>query len=102
MSLFNKKNLDKNSNPYGITEKDMIKALEGFPIGVVVRMMEECEIQGGNPNVKAFQNNICEGEPHNGGFDWDKTQDGSLFWAIVSLNGFADFFAKYPEYEKYN
>lgn len=42
MALFNKKNLEKNKiNKYHITKKDMIGDLKGFPIGVVVRMLEE-------------------------------------------------------------
>ena len=45
MALFNKKNLEKSKdNKYGITEDDMIGELNGFPVGVVVRMMEECEL----------------------------------------------------------
>lgn len=102
MALFNKKNLSKTHNKYGISKKDMINDINDFPVGVVVRMMEECEMQGGKPNVHAFQNNVCEGDPYVGGFDWGATEDGSEFWATVSLYNFDLFFEKYPEYEKYN
>ena len=54
-SLFSKNNLDKNRNPYGITKEDMIGDLTGFPVGIVVRMMEEQEAQGNEPDVKIFQ-----------------------------------------------
>ena len=56
--LFSKKSdLDKLSktNRFGITEKDMIGHLKGFPVGVVVRMMEEQEKQGNKPNISTFQ-----------------------------------------------
>ena len=56
--LFSKKSdLDKLSktNQFGITEKDLIGELEGFPLGVVVRMLEEAEKQENKPDVKVFQ-----------------------------------------------
>ena len=98
-ALFNKKNLDKN--PYGITKDDMIDDLEGFPVGVVVRMMEEQEAQGNEPDVKALQ----KGKDYlkiRGGFDWDETSAGWDFWyKVISLNNFNLFFKEYPEYKRY-
>ena len=96
-ALFNKKNLDKNYNSYNISKKDMKGDLKGFPIGVVVRMMEECEIQGNKPNIKAFQKDIFDG------FTWDETEAGADFWRkVLRSKDFDIFFDKYPEYEKYN
>ena len=106
MPLFNKKNLE-NKNPYGISEKDMIRDLDGFPVGVVVRMLEEAELQGNEPNVKVFQEKK-EANKNDGGFDWDKTfayrNIRRGFWSeIIRFNGDRkEFFEVYPEYEKYN
>ena len=107
MSLFNRKNLDKNnktSNPYGITEDDMIGQLKDFPVGVVVKMMEEQEKQGNEPDVTVFQKDFTSDVDENGGgFDWDKSIEGFNFWDdAIGACDFDLFFEKYPEYEKYN
>ena len=95
-SLFSKKNLDV-VNKYGISKKDMIGQLKGFPVGVVVRMMEEQEAQRGDANIKQLQISRC------GGFSWGKTEKGHIFWSDVLLEEDFDlFFEEYPEYKKYN
>ena len=98
-ALFNKKNLDKNNNQYNISKKDMIGELKGFPVGLVVRMMEEQELQGNKPNIKVFQKYVMDA---NDGFEWKGTEDGQGFWYKVINGDFTLFFEKYPEYEKYN
>ena len=100
-SLFNKKNLDKNRNPYGITEDDMKGSLKGFPVGVVVRMMEEQEAQGNKPDVVVFQEDNAADMPV-GGFNWDESEAGFDLWSEVSDGFFVRFFKRYPEYKKYN
>lgn len=88
------------SNKYGITEKDMIGDLKGFPVGVVVRMLEETEKQGGEPDIKVFQHNK-RAYKGMGGFVWDNTEDGNAFWeAVIKEQNFDQFFKKYPEYKK--
>ena len=97
--LFSKKSdLDKlKTNRFGITEKDMIRALEGFPVGVVVKMMEEQEKQWNKSDVKIFQKNRSTG------FSWYKTEDGTSFWyQVLSNDDFDLFYKKYPEYKKYD
>ena len=99
MSLFNKKNLDKNRNKYNITEEDMIGDLKGFPIGLVVRMMEEQEAQGNKPDIKVFQDDATVGDDE-GGFTWAETKDDWDFWKyVISNKRFDFFFEKYPEYK---
>lgn len=89
-------------NKYGITKKDMINDIEGFPVGVVVKMMEEQEKQGNKPNIKIFQRNRYE-FIHNGGFDWEETECKGIWWQdILFYKHWNNFFEKYPEYEKYN
>ena len=100
-SLFSKKNLEKY-NPYGITEDDIKVRLEGFPIGVVIRMMEEQERQGNYPDVKVFQNNISSNYDE-GGFDWLETPEGyNFWWDVINERDFNLFFEKYPDYKRYN
>ena len=102
MSLFSKKNLEKHKhNKYGITEDDMIDGIEDFPIGVVVRMMEEQEAQGNEPDVVVFQEDN-EADMSEGGFNWDATEAGFDLWSEVTDGIFNRFFKRYPEYEIYN
>lgn len=103
-ALFNKKNIEnsKVDNKYGITEDDMIVGIEDFPLGVVVRMMEEQERQGNKADVKVFQGLNTTGKTK-GGFDWDETEADYSFWRKVLMSkDFDHFFKEYPEYEKYN
>lgn len=77
MALFSRKNL--KSNPFGLTEDDLKGDLEGFPMGVVVRMLEEQEIQGNKPDVKVFQR-IKMADKNECGFSWMNTEIGHIFW----------------------
>ena len=100
-SLFNRKNLE-NYNTYGISKKDMKGDLEGFPVGVVVRMMEKQEEQGNKADVKAFQRHSDETQ-NQGGFDWLETPEGyDFWWDVINEKEFNLFFEKYPEYKRYN
>ena len=99
-ALFNKKNLSKSNNPYGITKDDMIRNIKGFPVGVVVRMMEEQEAQGNKPDVGVFQ---YDRRLASKGFQWEETEGGQAFWdSVITMKKFKQFFEKYPEYERYN
>lgn len=101
---FINKNTIKNVsfNKFGLTKKDLVGDLKGFPIGLVVRMLEETELQGNSPNVKVFQEYI-NADDIGGGFDWDKTKAGYYFWETVLFDlNFDEFYNKYPEYKKYD
>ena len=100
MALFSRKNI--KSNPYGLTKDDLKEDIEDFPMGVVVRMMEEQELQGNEPDVKVFQRSkiACR---CNGGFDFDSSIDGFEFWSQVNnKRNLKLFFKRYPEYARYN
>lgn len=100
MAIFSRKNIKSNS--FGLTEEDLIGFIKGFPIGVVVRMLEEQVLQGNNADVKVFQSNN-EALREDNGFDWIKTEDKLYFWqTVVRRQDFDLFFEKYPEYKKYN
>ena len=84
-------------NEYMITKDDLIDDISGFPIGVVVRMLEEQEKQGNKPDVKVFQRSRI------GGFSWRDTEDGLRFWSsIITDREFDTFYKKYPNYKKYD
>ena len=82
---------------YKVKQTDLIGAIEDFPIEVVQKMVEEQVKQGNEPDVTSFQNDAtCE--VSNGGFTWEKTNDGEEFWFDVIVYGNYDlFFEKYPE-----
>ena len=99
MALFSRKNI--SSNPFGLTKDDLKGDIKNFPMGVVVRMMEETERQGNKPDVKVFQKYMREGA-FNGGFDWNLTEAGTEFWVIVTGGYWKKFFERYPDYARYN
>ena len=89
-------------NKYKITKKDMIGNLKGFPVSVVVKMMEEQEEQGNKPDVKVFQKN-SDANKYLDGFDWANTEDEWFFWSyIINYRNFSEFYERYPEYKKYD
>ena len=94
-------------NPFGLTEKDLIGELDGVPMGVVVRMLEEQSLQGNKSDIIVFQHNITS-DKHAGGFDWADSRDGMDFWHGLinpvksSPVDSTYFFKVHPEYKKYN
>lgn len=89
-------------NPYNITKEDLIGELEGFPLGVVVRMLEEQKLQGNNSDIKVFQK-LSNANRYIGGFDWDISTDGYDFWSSVFYKkNFDLFYKKYPSYKQYD
>ena len=98
----NIKNIEFGKNKFGITEKDLIGGLKGFPLGVVVRMLEEQELQGNKPDVTVFQGYNGSSIGANG-FRWQETEEGWDFWDIVIFSrDFKEFYKRYPEYKKYD
>ena len=100
MSFIKAKDLDKirRSNKYNLTEKNLIKDIKKFPLGVVIRMMEEQEKQGNKPDVTVFQEHNYYSR-FSKGFDWDKAEKGEIFWdKVINDKDFDLFFEMYPEY----
>lgn len=90
----------KDLMKFNLTQKDLVGDLKGFPIGIVVRMLEEQKKQKNNVDVKVFQENRFSDQD---GFVWENTVDEELFWFEIMSNGdFTLFFEKHPEYKKYN
>jgi hypothetical protein len=80
-----------------ITKADLIGNIKNFPIEVVEKMVEEQVRQGNKANVKVFQK-YRVADSRQGGFCWDRTDDGSIFWHCVIMNEYFDvFFEKYPK-----
>ena len=89
-------------NRFRIRNEDIAGSIEGFPIGVVVKMLECQYEQNGKDDLSVFVSDRNSDRKH-GGVDWERTPDGHVFWDGV-INGlkFRDFFLKYPEYGRYN
>ena len=100
--LLNKKNIkDLMANKYNITKKDLIDDLAGFPLGVVIKMMEEQEKQGNKSDIRIFQRNNAADKWY--GFSWADSDDGTAFWHdIIVEQNFNLFYRKYPKYKKYD
>ena len=107
-ALITKKNISRvdtiSNNKYGITKKDMIGRLKGFPVGIVVRMLEESEKQGNKADVILFQKHgRHHTDKNNGGFTWSETEDGHSFWnTLWGTRDFYPFYQKHPEYKLYD
>ena len=96
------KEFQNSKNPFGLTKDDLVGRIANFPMGVVVKMLEEQERQGCDPDVKVFQTNKESRRPDKG-FDWDDTTDGNKFWTkVIRGLDFYRFFEKYPVYKRYN
>lgn len=56
------------------------------------------QVEAGNPpNITLFDKKIDIGTD-NGGFTWDKTKEGAVFWYDVLLEtNFEVFYKKYPQ-----
>lgn len=82
---------------YKVEHSDLIGAIKDFPIEVVQKMVEEQVEQGHNANVVVFQENATCGYD-DGGFIWDNTIDGYVFWRdVIKDNNFALFFERYAK-----
>lgn len=82
---------------FKVEQSDLVGKIEGFPIEVVQKMVEEQIKQGNECNIKAFQKS-CISSDVEGGFNWNKTTDGHEFWYNVIYNqDFNVFFKKYPK-----
>jgi hypothetical protein len=71
--------------------------LKGFPTEVIEKMLER-QVEQGNPKKKSIfeRNYACNAK--NGGFDWDRTTEGQLFWCeVLREEKFKTFFDKYPK-----
>ena len=62
---------------YKVTKNDLIGDLEGFPIEVVQKMLEEQVRQGYKANLTMFQ------EGRDDGFSWLDSPEGVDFWGRI-------------------
>lgn len=83
-------------NTYKVKEGDLIGDIEGFPIEVVQKMIDEQVKQGNKADISVFQDG-CDNGFLRDGFDWDDTKDGEWFWSeVIEDRNFEKFFEKYP------
>jgi len=86
-------------NPFELTKEDLVGTkLENYPMGVVVRMLEEQEKQGNEASISTVRR-----DDTGGGFTWKFTVDGYMFWnKVINDKDFDLFFEEYPDYMRYN
>lgn len=85
-----------------IMEHNLTGEIKNFPIEVVEKMVEEQMNQGNKPNVNLFTIDKCATR-HEGGFNWERSGDGFLFWEkIIKEELFDIFFERYPRKLKTN
>ena len=93
---------DIHKNPFDLTKEDLTGEMSEVPIGIAVRMLEEQKMQGNIVDISVFCHLRCA-DKKGGGFNWFETEQDLNFWtSVLDQNDFAEFFNKYPEYERYN
>lgn len=89
-------------NRFGITRTNVCGDIEGFPVAVVVRMMEEQLRQTGKSDIEVFQKSAAS-DKIEGGFTWRESDDGFDFWNhVLSYRKFSYFYKKYDDYRQYD
>ena len=82
---------------YKVKQSDLKGQIKDFPIEVVQKMVEKQVHQGNKADVEVFQESKRASYPC-GGFDKDRTKEGTVFWKEVIVDGnFSQFFKKYPQ-----
>lgn len=81
---------------FKVEQSDLVGDIKDFPIEVVEKMIEEQVKQGNKANVSVFQK-VCIASKSQGGFDWEKTNDGENFWGDVIGGEYDVFFNRYPK-----
>lgn len=92
---------------YIVSEEDLIKGIEGFPLEIVQEMVSHQVAQGNKGDVKVFQNS-ASASSSGGGFDWDKTEREGISWSKVIQNKNFELFSNHdvsevpidPEYSQ--
>ena len=86
---------------YKVKESSIKGEIKDFPIEVVQKMAERQYEQTGRHDIKVFQADRFA-NVRSGGFSWDKTIEGDLFWHnVIILRHFNEFFKKYPKCHYY-
>ena len=87
---------------FKVEQSDLVGDIKDFPIEVVEKMIEEQVKQGNQPNAEAFQN-YANADAEDGGFTWENTNEGNVFWfEVIDEHNFDLFFEKYPKKNKTN
>ena len=69
---------------------------EGLPWPILEKMVENQVLQGNAKNPEIFCADICAAKL-DGGFDWDITKEGEVFWYNILIHGqLHKFFELYP------
>lgn len=85
---------------YRVMESDLIGDLKGFPIEVVERIVEYQVYQGNKADVSVFSEDLTRDKAC-GGFDWEDTKEGFVFWeSVIDYKNFDLFFERYPKAKK--
>lgn len=73
------------------------EGLEDFPREVIYKMLENQILQGNVEDITVFERNPEKGM-NGGGFTWDRSPEGRIFWVkVIQYKEFGTFFAKYPD-----
>lgn len=79
-----------------LEDYEPLEDLKDFPIEIIAMMCYHQVKQGNYLDVKVFANHLSIGK-HGGGFTWDKTIEGQLFWEkVLQSRNFEHYFQKYP------
>jgi len=75
----------------------MENQIKDFPQEVIDKMLEYQVQQGNKRDISVFERNNSAGKSQ-GGFDWQDSMDGNIFWSsVIDRKYFSLFFDSYPK-----
>lgn len=82
---------------YNLIEEDAIRDLNGFPLEIIEKMIDNQVAQDNKPDVNIFKCFVAT-DRNSKGFNWNISKEGSDFWVdIISDRRFDVFFKRYPK-----
>ena len=89
-SIIGRKGVNVWPNPYGLTKKDAIGKIEGYPLEIITLALYESYFVRKNFGLAGLQS-----EGLSCAFDWNKSIDGHKFWNTIAHGKFDVFYDTY-------
>ena len=89
-SIIGRKGVNVWPNPYGLTKKDAIGKIEGYPLEIITLALYETYLVRDDFGLKDLQKIGLHGA-----FVWDDTKDGYKFWNSIAHGEFDVFYDTY-------
>lgn len=89
-SIIGRRGVSVWPNPYGLTEKDAIGRIKGYPLEIITLALYETYLTRDDFGLKDLQ---ILGLDH--AFSWNDSEDGMDFWGSIFNKNFGIFYKTY-------